>query len=592
MSDSVKLRHIPTVGFMYTSHLAQGMSDPYEKPMKVTFEYLHSKWNTDEPVEIVFDPANNKQKNDSKIVVGLNGTGKTTLLKLIQEFYSLQRKGHSPTNREITKFLQKWGARGVSKFSVTSEIIYDNSNFHCMSIGIPDLEYIRSVFQTKKILGDLISEGWIDSEKDLKNDEKVKEIAEQGFMEGEFFEEWAGLSIKLVCEFDFAKGRRWSLSNNSKMYVDFTNGSYDIEGVSKTYEANFSLDFNSPFGPKDYHKTMEGIFRKISKETRMEIRADEYYGIFKSPKLNTIYLDALETFTNSQPADMKLSDYLIEESMIEDHMGKKSLEEVWRIFGVKRNDNKLRSFNEFPYIENGSEEYFYIEFNPSTGEFDLLVDRDDGTKRLVEDSNNRTRPLVGAERTSGVTSKLDLLLDPSLPGGDIDYHRETNVFVCRIIPDKHTFRLHRWQNSVLYYAPDGVIYSKSKDSLREYLTRDLWRHMNLENRISILSKVFNANETQLRAYYALNELSPDLDHYLTSGQNRVFTMMEKALRQDIDMVLLDEPEVSLHIDWQRKILDLVNKYSTSKFILAATHSPDIIYHHLDAIIELDPVIER
>ena len=206
MSDSVKLRHIPTVGFMYTSHLAQGMSDPYEKPMKVTFEYLHSKWNTDEPVEIVFDPANNKQKNDSKIVVGLNGTGKTTLLKLIQEFYSLQRKGHSPTNREITKFQQKWGARGVSKFSVTSEIIYDNANFHCMSIGRPDLEYIRSVFQTKKILGDLISEGWIDSEKDLKNDEKVKEIAEQGYMEGEFFEEWAGLSIKLVCEFDFAKG--------------------------------------------------------------------------------------------------------------------------------------------------------------------------------------------------------------------------------------------------------------------------------------------------------------------------------------------------------------------------------------------------
>lgn len=571
------------------------MGDPYEKPMKVTFEYLHSKWNTDEPIEIVFDPANNQQKNDSKIVVGLNGTGKTTLLKLIHEFYSLQRKGHSPTNREIVRFRHKWADRGVSKFSVTSEIIYSNDNFHCMSIGIPDPEYIRSIFQTKKILGDLISEGWIDSEKDLKSDEKVMEIAKQGYMEGEFFEEWASLSIKLVCEFDFASDRPWFTSNNSKMYVDFTNGSYDIEGVSKIYEANFSRNFNSPFGPSDYHKTMEGIFEKISKETRMEIRADESYGLFKSPKFNTIYLDALETFTNSQPADMKLSDYLIEESMIEDHMGKKSLEEVWRIFGVKMNDSKLRSFNEFPYIENGSEEYFYFEFNPSTGEFDLLVDRDDGIKRLVEDSNNTTRPFVRAELTSGVTSvtsKLDLSLDPSLPGGEIDYHRKTNVFVCRIIPDKHTFMLHRWQNSVLYHAPDGVIYSKSKDSLREYLTRDLWRHMNLENRISILSKVFNANETQLRAYYALNDLSPDLDHYLTSGQNRVFTMMEKALRQDIDMVLLDEPEVSLHIEWQRKILDLVNKYSTSKFILAATHSPDIIYHHLDAIIELDPVIER
>jgi len=575
------------------------MGDPYEKPMKVTFEYLHSKWNTDEPVEIVFDPANNKQKNDSKIVVGLNGTGKTTLLKLIHEFYSLQRKGHSPTNREIVEFMQKWGARGVSKFSVTSEIIYDNANFYCMSIGIPDLEYIRSIFQTKKILGNLISEGRIDSEEDLNNDEKVKEIAEQGYMDGEFFEEWASLSIKLVCEFDFASERPWMTSSNSKMYVDFINGSYDIAGVSKTYEVNFSLNFNSPFGPSDYHKTMEGIFKKISKETRMEIRADEYYGLFKSPKLNTIYLDALETFSTSSQADTKLIDYIMEDSIIEDHMGQKSLEEVWSIFGVKMNDTKMRSFAEFPYIENGSEEYFYKEYDRLTGEFSLLVDRGDGIEQSVEDAERKARPEVNAFNPN--YNEEDPKDGPPIEDKTIDsllglytptYHRPTNVFVCTIIPDRSTFLLHRWQNSVLYYPQQGVVYSESKDSLQQYLSRDLWRNINLENRISILSKVFNAEENQLRAFFALSDLSPELDYYLTSGQNRVFTMMEKALRKDIDMVLLDEPEVSLHIDWQRKILDLVEKYSTSKFILAATHSPDIIYHHLDEIIELNPVIER
>ena len=68
-------------------------------------------------------------------------------------------------------------------------------------------------------------------------------------------------------------------------------------------------------------------------------------------------------------------------------------------------------------------------------------------------------------------------------------------------------------------------------------------------------------------------------------------MMEKTLRDDIDVVLLDEPEVSLHIDWQRKMLGLIDEYSSSKFVLAATHSPDIIYHHLENVIELDSAID-
>lgn len=562
-------------------------------PTKVTFGYLHSNWNTDEPIQIVFDSTITGQENDSKIIVGLNGTGKTTFLKLIDEFYSLQRKGHSPTDIEIKKLVQTWKTRGVSKFTVASEVIYENDYFRCMNIGIPDLEYIRSVFRTDEILSNLIDEGLIDSEKDLDDDKKVLNIVHNGYMDGEFYEDWASMSINLVCEFDVLGG-----SNKSTINVNFTNGTYYIGGVEKTYQVNFSLEFPSPFGPPDYHKTMENIFEKISKETGMEVRADEYYGVFKSPKLKTIYLDALETSSTSQEANTKLIDYIMDDSMIEDHMEKKSLEEVWRIFGVTLNDSVIRSFVEFPYIENGSEEYFHHQFNPVSGEFDLLVDRGTGIREDVNDSE-KCRPFTKAWKTEdGQRDMMPIENIPIFFDGDESkapapkYHMSTNIQMCTIIPDHQTFLLHRWQNSVLYYPGQGIIYSKSKDSLRQYLTRDLWRNINLENRISILSKVFNAEENQLGAFFALNDLSPNLDYYLTSGQNRVFSMMEKALRKDIDMVLLDEPEVSLHIDWQRKILDLVDKYSSSKFILAATHSPDIIYHHLDKIIELDPVIER
>ena len=98
------------------------MGDIYGTPRKVTFQYLHSKWNTDDPIQVEFDLTNNEKENDSKIVVGLNGTGKTTLLKLIDEFYSLQKKGHSPTDAEIKKVDQFIKQNTLERFGPVRQV--------------------------------------------------------------------------------------------------------------------------------------------------------------------------------------------------------------------------------------------------------------------------------------------------------------------------------------------------------------------------------------------------------------------------------------------------------------------------------------
>jgi len=68
-------------------------------------------------------------------------------------------------------------------------------------------------------------------------------------------------------------------------------------------------------------------------------------------------------------------------------------------------------------------------------------------------------------------------------------------------------------------------------------------------------------------------------------------MIEKAAKSNCDFLLIDEPEVSLHIDWQRKIIDLIQTHTDASYILAATHSPDIIYHHLTKVVELNSAID-
>jgi ABC-type lipoprotein export system ATPase subunit len=575
-------------------------------PMKITYQYAHSKWGSKEPIEIVLETPemysedfgatiediNNhkhiKRENDWKILVGLNGTGKTTLLRLIDEFHSIQEEGRIPTETQISTIVNSWKKKGVETFSVKSELNYNNHDGWCMQIGHPDLEYLQSVFRTK--------EGFLEQKKDslttdisyddfskkIEDFDYLKKLIETGWMESWIIgEDLANIKIEIISEFDLLND-----SFGSRMNIVYTD-LYDLFGLTKKYDVRFTLEFSNPFGPDDFHMTMQQIFQRISLETGMKVEGDEFYGIFKSPKCSTVYLDALEKSKSSKMIDSNLFGCIGDDLIIEDYMEKLNLEEVWRIFDVEHNDSKLRTFEEFPYIEYGSDEYF------STGQINRHVSDDDW--KIVVDRGNGNVEELDIERYAKLAPALiEYGAFPTIKDnyeGDVKYHPPTTITVCRILPEKYNYIVHRWQESVIYYPSQGLIYSTSKESLFHYLTRDLWRNISLKNRIHILSKVFSVEESQLKALFALKELTPNLESYLTSGQSRVFSMMEKALRDDIDIVLLDEPEVSLHIDWQRKILDLIDKHSSSKFILAATHSPDIIYHHLDNVIELDSAID-
>lgn len=54
------------------------------------------------------------------------------------------------------------------------------------------------------------------------------------------------------------------------------------------------------------------------------------------------------------------------------------------------------------------------------------------------------------------------------------------------------------------------------------------------------------------------------------------------------MLLIDEPEISLHITWQKKFLD--DLLEVAKHIdiqvIVATHSPQIVSNHMDIQIDL------
>ncbi len=80
---------------------------------------------------------------------------------------------------------------------------------------------------------------------------------------------------------------------------------------------------------------------------------------------------------------------------------------------------------------------------------------------------------------------------------------------------------------------------------------------------------------------------------LSSGERNDFIMFFDMIfrTSESSVVLIDEPEISLHINWQEKYIDNVEKALAGKDcqVIISTHSPDIISTHDDYIVELNLV---
>lgn len=76
---------------------------------------------------------------------------------------------------------------------------------------------------------------------------------------------------------------------------------------------------------------------------------------------------------------------------------------------------------------------------------------------------------------------------------------------------------------------------------------------------------------------------------LSSGERQVLTMLFCAthMSEADGVMLIDEPEISLHVDWQRIILDEIIKQAGNRQIITCTHAPEVVADHRMALVLLD-----
>lgn len=83
-------------------------------------------------------------------------------------------------------------------------------------------------------------------------------------------------------------------------------------------------------------------------------------------------------------------------------------------------------------------------------------------------------------------------------------------------------------------------------------------------------------------------------YQLSSGEKQMLVILLTTLVQDNQscVLMMDEPEVSLHIEWQQQLISLIRKLNPQVQIILTTHSPAVIMNGwVDAVTEVSDITQ-
>lgn len=83
-------------------------------------------------------------------------------------------------------------------------------------------------------------------------------------------------------------------------------------------------------------------------------------------------------------------------------------------------------------------------------------------------------------------------------------------------------------------------------------------------------------------------------YQLSSGEKQMLAILLTVLVEDNKpyVLFMDEPEVSLHIEWQKQLIDLILELNPNVQIILTTHSPAVIMNGwIDSVTEVADIVK-
>ncbi|NOH14849.1 AAA family ATPase [Clostridium cochlearium] len=139
-----------------------------------------------------------------------------------------------------------------------------------------------------------------------------------------------------------------------------------------------------------------------------------------------------------------------------------------------------------------------------------------------------------------------------------------------------------------YDENDETIYQPANKLLCNLLFKmisELERDQIILNSVNLLVDIFNDQISsdkelvidQYEAYIHLKDGNRHTLNELSSGERHLLTFLTifTVTANDRNILMIDEPEISLNLKWQRRILDLLHQLAPKSQIIVASHSPAI-----------------
>jgi predicted ATPase len=111
----------------------------------------------------------------------------------------------------------------------------------------------------------------------------------------------------------------------------------------------------------------------------------------------------------------------------------------------------------------------------------------------------------------------------------------------------------------------------------------------IDNLFKDTGKVIDRKSNEIQFMQDGTTLTP---YQLSSGEKQILVIMLTVLVENGEphALLMDEPEISLHIEWQQKLIGLIRELNPKAQIILSTHSPALIMDGwMDIVTEVNDV---
>ncbi|MDR3246569.1 MAG: ATP-binding protein [Prevotellaceae bacterium] len=370
-------------------------------------------------------------------------------------------------------------------------------------------------------------------------------------------------------EFNFSK-LKLSFSNDKTVEVSKAQINDIVENV---YNSPVVKDFISEFGWSRF-EILRNKYLKDKGNWRKHIeKYDNYSGKYPIHRLFRVF-EEFETenlFTASfENLKTKITEALKGIDVLYFPTYRRVEEDLYN-FGFE--DNDFSNDTENTLIQFGMEDvrkrFSYIQ--------------DEINKLLKEGLNQFTKDILDIVITNDISDSSVKLLD-QIDESDVDIILSR---VGNLLSDsqkeavKDIVARKEIKNPLSIYLFQKLIdiYEKQKE-----LDKSVKDFRDVCNTYLIGKEVFY-DESDIKIYVKSKRTGDEIDlKHLSSGEKQIISMFSKVYLSEADKrfyILFDEPELSLSMIWQKKLLPNILKSNKCDFLLAVTHSPFIFDNELD-----------